>query len=128
VVESTAHYERLKRWIDSPHLKLTMDVGHLFCLGEVPIASFIHRYASDIVNVHIEDMRAGAHEHLMFGEGDISFPPVLCAFAEAGYTGPLHVELSRHSHNAVVIARQAYEFLSRILSDLETTQQESTAK
>ena len=28
-------------------------------------------------NVHIEDMRTGVHDHLMFGEGEIDFAEVL---------------------------------------------------
>jgi L-ribulose-5-phosphate 3-epimerase len=30
-------------------------------------------------------MRRGVHEHLMFGEGEIDFPPILQALAEIGY-------------------------------------------
>lgn len=114
-VETTGGYERLCRWIESDYLKLTMDIGHLFCLGEVPIADYIKRFENDIVNIHIEDMKAGVHEHLLFGDGDISFPPVLKALKKIEYTGGLHVELSRHSHDAVEVARQSYKFLSSIL-------------
>jgi L-ribulose-5-phosphate 3-epimerase len=75
-------------------------------------------------NVHIEDMRTGVHDHLMFGEGEIDFPPVFSALRQAGYTGGLHVELSRHSHDAVETARRALAFLrahvmvSKHLTDL----------
>jgi sugar phosphate isomerase/epimerase len=65
--------------------------------------------------VHIEDMRAGVHEHLMFGEGEIDFPPVLRALAEVGYAGGIHVELSRHSHMAPTAARQAFAFLQPMI-------------
>jgi sugar phosphate isomerase/epimerase len=65
--------------------------------------------------VHLEDMRAGNHEHLMFGQGEIDFPPVLAALDEVGYRGGLHVELSRHSHEAPEMAQRAYEFLHPIL-------------
>jgi sugar phosphate isomerase/epimerase len=61
--------------------------------------------------VHIEDMRHGVHDHLMFGEGEIDFPPVLRTLCEMGYEGGVHVELSRHSHDAVETARRAIEFL-----------------
>ena len=41
----------------------------------------------------------GVHEHLMFGEGEIDFPPVLRgASARSATRGGVHVELSRHSH------------------------------
>ena len=62
------------QWIDAPHLQLTLDVGHLWCQGELPIADYIARWGQRIVNVHIEDMRAGVHEHLMFGEGRDGLP------------------------------------------------------
>lgn len=114
-VDTTASYERLKQWVDSPRLKLTMDVGHLYCLHEVPIADYLHRFADQIVNIHIEDMKAEVHEHLMFGEGDMSFPPIIEALKSIRYSGGVHVELSRHSHDAPRVARQAFEFLSPLM-------------
>lgn len=110
-IDTIASYERLLRWIDSPSLLLTLDVGHLYCQGEVPIADYIHRCGPRIVNVHIEDMKAGVHEHLMFGEGEMDFPPILRALRDARFRGPLHVELSRHSHVGPEAARRAYDFL-----------------
>ena len=56
-------------------------------------------------------MRRGVHEHLMFGEGEIDFGPVLAALREIGYEGGVHVELSRHSHDAVETARRALRYL-----------------
>ncbi len=114
-VASTADFERLRKWVDSDMLKLTMDIGHLYCLGEVPVADYIRRFERDIVNLHIEDMKAGVHSHLMFGEGEISFPPILTALKEIDYRGPIHVELSRQSHNACEIARDSFQFLDSIV-------------
>jgi len=115
LVGSMRDYEALIERIDSPGLRLTLDVGHLHCQGEVPIAEVIRRWADHLVNVHIEDMRSGVHEHLMFGEGQIDFPPVLQALAEVGYPGGIHVELSRHSHEAPTAARRAFEFLGPMI-------------
>lgn len=110
-IDTLKSFHRLLQWIDAPHLELTLDVGHLWCQGELPIADYIARWGSRIVNVHIEDMRAGVHEHLMFGEGEMRFAPIIEALAKVGYRGPLHVELSRHSHMAPEAARRAYDFL-----------------
>ena len=88
-----------------------MDVGHLHCLGEVPIADRLRRWRDRLWNVHIEDMRRGVHDHLMFGEGEMDFREVLGALNEIGYAGGVHVELSRHSHDAVETARRALAFL-----------------
>ena len=118
-IDTMKAYDRLLHWIDAPHLQLTLDLGHLWCQGELPIADYVARWGPRIVNVHLEDMRSGVHEHLMFGEGEMQFPPILEALARTGYRGGLHVELSRHSHDAPNIARRALEFLSPMLKRLE---------
>jgi len=115
LVDSMARFAELVALVDAPNLKLTLDVGHLQCQGELPIAAHVHRWAPRLVNVHLEDMRRGRHEHLMFGEGEIDFPPVLQALARVGYQGGIHVELSRHSHEAPEAARTAYAFLQPMM-------------
>ncbi len=110
-LESMTQYDELRRRIDSPALRLTLDIGHLHCMGETPLADYITRYANELVNVHIEDMRRGVHEHLQFGEGEIDFPPVLAALQQAGYQNGVYVELSRHSHAAPAAAQHAIKFL-----------------
>jgi sugar phosphate isomerase/epimerase len=116
LVDSTQAFEELLRHVDAPNLRLTLDIGHLQCQGE-PIVETIRRWAPRLANVHLEDMRRGAHEHLMFGEGQIDFPSVLRALAAAGYSGGLYVELSRHSHEGPAAARKAFDFLQPILDD-----------
>ena len=118
LIDSMTRCQELLESLDAPNLRVTLDIGHLHCLGEVPIAETIHRWASRLANVHIEDMRSGAHEHLMFGEGEIDFPPVIKALAEVGYQGGIHVELSRHSHEAPTAARRAFEFLHPMIERL----------
>ncbi len=102
--------------IDTARLQLTVDIGHLHCQGEVPIAAVLEQWVDRLVNVHIEDMRAGVHEHLMFGEGEIDFAPVIAALAQMGYAGLVGVELSRHSHEGPDAARRAHEFLRPLVA------------
>ena len=111
-VDSMERFHLLSETINSPSFLLTLDVGHLHCQGETPIEAQIKRWSDHLVNVHIEDMRAGVHEHLMFGEGEMEFEPILRALRDANYLGGVHVELSRHSHDAPNAARCAYEFLT----------------
>jgi sugar phosphate isomerase/epimerase len=117
-IDTMARYEQLLAAADHPRLKLTLDVGHLHCTGETPIGGVIERWGDRLVNVHIEDMRAGVHEHLMFGEGEIDFPPVLKSLLRVGYSGGVHVELSRHSHEGPAAARRAFTFLSETLANV----------
>ena len=111
-IGTMSQFAELTKRLPHPALQLTLDVGHLHCLGETPIADVIHRWSSKIVNVHIEDMRSGVHEHLPFGDGEMNFPPILQAFAEIDYAGGVHVELSRHSHAAPKTAADAMAFLA----------------
>ncbi|MFG1670723.1 sugar phosphate isomerase/epimerase family protein [Streptomyces sp. Y7] len=92
-------------------LGLTLDIGHCRCLEPQPVADCVRRVADRLVNVQIDDMRRGTHEHLELGTGEIDFPPVLAALAESGYRGLTSVELPRHSHAAVTVARDSLNFL-----------------
>lgn len=103
-------FERMR----APCFGLTLDLGHLHCQRDEPIADHIRHWRDILWNVHIEDMRRGVHEHLMFGEGEMEFPPLLQALADIDYQGGIHVELSRHGHDAVNVARNALAFLKNI--------------
>ena len=67
------------------------------------------------MNIHIEDMIQGIHEHLMFGQGTMDFPPIFRALHEIAYKGGIHVELSRHSHMGVEAVRASAAFLKPLL-------------
>ena len=112
-IDTMAKYAELRQRVGRDNFGLTLDIGHLHCQGETPIAEHIRAWREVLWNVHIEDMRRGVHEHLRFGEGEIDFAPVLAALKEIGYGGGVHVELSRHSHDAVNAARRSLEFLRR---------------
>lgn len=112
-IDTMERFERLHSAVDHPLFGLTLDVGHLHCQGELPIATHIHRWRDWLWNVHIEDMRKGMHDHLMFGDGEMDFPPILSALRAIDYGGGVHVELSRHSHDAVNTARRAMAFLQQ---------------
>ena len=111
LVDTMDRFARLFETVSHPLFGLTLDVGHLHCQGETPIVGHIERWRDVLWNVHLEDMRRGVHEHLMFGEGEMDFAEVFAALRRADYRGGVHVELSRHSHNAVETARKAMAFL-----------------
>jgi sugar phosphate isomerase/epimerase len=110
-IDTMWRFDELRLFVGEPNFGLTLDVGHLHCLGEEPIAGYIRQWRHCLWNVHIEDMRKGMHDHLMFGEGEMDFVPILAALREIDYQGGVHVELSRHSHDAVRVARDALAFL-----------------
>lgn len=115
-IDTLARYGRLIDRLGSPdHLRLTIDVGHMECMGERPLADMLRPWAGRIVNVHVDDMRACRHEHLPLGNGDVDQAPIFATIADSGYAGGLHVELPRQSHCWVETARQSAAFLTRLL-------------
>jgi sugar phosphate isomerase/epimerase len=113
-VDTMDKFAELHGKVNRRNFGLTLDVGHLQCNGELPISDHIHRWKDSLWNVHIEDMCRGVHDHLMFGEGEIDFADVMGALRQIGYRRGVYVELSRHSHNAVEVARKSIEFLNAI--------------
>ncbi|HEY8505150.1 MAG TPA: sugar phosphate isomerase/epimerase family protein [Gemmataceae bacterium] len=115
LIDTMERFAELHRAVDHPAFGLTIDVGHLHCLGETPAGDHLRAWRERLWNVHAEDMRRGVHDHLMFGEGEIDFAEVFAALREIGYAGGVCVELSRHSHDAVNTARRALAFLRDLL-------------
>jgi len=114
LVEDIVGWRRLHAALGGPDtFGITLDIGHCRCLEPLPVPECVAAVADHLVNVQIDDMRRGTHEHLEFGDGEIDFPPVLDALATAGYTGLVPVELPRHSHAAPDVAARSIDFLRK---------------
>jgi sugar phosphate isomerase/epimerase len=76
----------------------------------------LSQWRTRVVNIHIEDMVRGVHEHLMFGQGTMDFASICGALCRIGYENGVHVELSRHSHMGVEAVQAAMAFLSPLIN------------
>ncbi len=83
-----------------PGLRLALDTGHCIVTGERDPAAAVREFAPHLGTVSIEDMKAGSHIHLPFGEGDMDVPGVLQALRDVKFDRLVCVELSRESHRA----------------------------
>ncbi|MFC8519191.1 sugar phosphate isomerase/epimerase family protein [Streptomyces sp. NPDC057257] len=90
---------------------ITLDVGHAHCVEERPLLECVRLAAPRLLNVQIEDMRRGIHQHLELGAGEIDFPPVLAALRALGHDGLVSVEIQDGALNAPEVARRSIEFL-----------------
>lgn len=116
VVERLADALRLRGELGSPELfGITLDVGHCVAVEPRDAAACIREAGDLLVNVQLDDMLPGVHEHLEFGDGDLDLPGTLAALTEVGYRGLAAVELPRHSHAAPEVARRAIEALRTAL-------------
>jgi L-ribulose-5-phosphate 3-epimerase len=111
-VERLSEALRLREELGAPELLgITLDVGHCVAVEPQDAATCIRQAADLLVNIQLDDMRTGVHEHLEFGEGELNLPATLAALTEVGYTGVAAVELPRHSHAAPVVAARAFTAL-----------------
>jgi sugar phosphate isomerase/epimerase len=112
LVDTVKDFDRLYAALGRPpRLGLTLDIGHCRCNEAEPPDACVRAAAGRLVNVQIDDMRRGVHEHLEFGEGEVDFRPVLRALSDVGYRGLVSVELPRHSHAAPAVAARSLAFL-----------------
>ncbi|NIH83151.1 EboA domain-containing protein [Amycolatopsis granulosa] len=108
LVETLSDALRLRTELGEPEpLGITLDVGHCVAVEEVDAATCLRRAGGLLVNVQLDDMRPGVHEHLEFGDGELDLPATLAALDEIGYRGVAAVELPRHGHAAPQVARTA---------------------
>jgi len=116
-IERPAGYREVVRRLEDRgnELGLTLDLGHLVVTGDVPAADQVRALAPRIVHVHLDDARAGVHEHLQLGSGELDLSDALRALQITGYVGMAAVELSRDSHRAPQAARTALERIREAL-------------
>jgi len=111
-IEDMAGFARVRALVDDPALRLTLDVGHAHITETDGAEATVRAWAAEIVNAHVEGMRRSEHDHLVPWDGDLDVRAVLRTLDEVGYAGPACFELSRHSHDAVRVARRALEFVN----------------
>jgi L-ribulose-5-phosphate 3-epimerase len=111
LAERVGDYHVLRAAVDTPTLGLTLDLGHCLLTESEPPEQVVQQTAGVLSNVHAEDMRQPVHEHLVFGQGEMRYEPILAALATVPYRGLVNVELSRDSHRAPEVARVALQYL-----------------
>ena len=109
-VSTMDDFQRVHARLPHPALRLTLDVGHAHLTEDEGAEATVRRFAPLVANVQLEGMLRPRHDHLLPWEGDMDLPAVMRALADVGYAGPACFELSRHSHDAVEIARRAFAF------------------
>lgn len=99
-VETVAEWAALRAALGDAGPALCLDIGHLYVTREGTPQEILAQHGTAVVQVHLEDIRYGVHEHLPPGQGDVDFGAVHAALRRVPYRGPVCFELSRSSHEA----------------------------
>ena len=94
-------------------LGANLDLGHSHVLGEDP-EQVANRLGSGIFHIHLEDIRARKHYHLVPGTGDMDIPRVLRSVASQGYQGFVTVELYTFPDRPDQVAKESLQYLREI--------------
>jgi len=106
VVGSSQEMAEMMRLVGSPCLKVNLDIGHAQ-ITDADLCSTIRALGSDIVHLHLEDIKGRVHRHLLFGDGDIDWAAVRQALDAIGYGGPYVVDLFGPGLDPLSAAEQA---------------------
>jgi protein FrlC len=110
LIEECEELTAFLREMNDAHLGANLDLGHSHVLGEDPDI-VIRDLGARIFHVHLEDIKAGKHYHLIPGTGDLDFKGLFEILRAHCYDGFLTVELYTYPHRAEQAAREALEFL-----------------
>jgi sugar phosphate isomerase/epimerase len=110
------YYEELAALLDemdSPLLGANLDLGHSHVLGEDP-EQVVRTLGNRIFHIHLEDIKARKHYHLIPGTGDIDFDTLFGILEKYSYEEFVTVELYTYPYQAEEAARRSMEFLKHL--------------
>jgi sugar phosphate isomerase/epimerase len=107
--------------LNSPWMRACVDVGNFVPIGEDP-AEAVAQVVGYARHTHIKDWRrderAGQWRPCMPGRGDIDYGPVLKAFADGGYDGPLSIEAEGPEDDHMA-AEWSTNWLRELIAEIE---------
>ncbi|RCV63633.1 Sugar phosphate isomerase/epimerase [Methanophagales archaeon] len=121
LIESIEDMVKLIEEVESKNLGINFDIGHCYCIEKSldTICDAIGDLKDEIIHLHVEDIKDKKHYHLIPGEGDIGevgFRKILETLKQIRYTGFLTVELYTYNTFPDFAAKQAKQFLTRLLN------------
>jgi sugar phosphate isomerase/epimerase len=117
LVGSLAELQEFLKQLRRDELKVMLDVGHVPVTERVTPAAALTALAPRLGGLQLDDARAGVHEHLFPGEGEIDWAALLAAARAAHFGGLSALELPRHGHDPVGTARRAMAFFRELQAE-----------
>ncbi|MGD0423636.1 MAG: sugar phosphate isomerase/epimerase family protein, partial [Candidatus Bathyarchaeia archaeon] len=104
--------DKMIREVNMANLQLLIDIGHLHVVKE-NIPETVLKMGEKIAHVHVDDNDSTKDQHLIPGEGNIDFKPIIEALRQVGYSGYLSAEIEQGEGDTS--AARAREYLQKLV-------------
>jgi len=112
IIENSGQMIEFLKKVSSPFIGVNFDIGHFHCVGEQPLKAMEALYPY-VKHVHLEDISNREHRHLIPGEGEIDFEPVLEFLYRNKYGGYVTVELYPYQDDPFGAAVKSINYLRK---------------
>lgn len=117
MIETTEEFKSFIKDVKSKIVGINFDIGHFYCAGEEPQRSFEALYQW-VGHVHLEDIAPNrVHNHLIAGQGVISFQTIFQTMLNFGYSGDISLELYPYTDTPDEAGRKSLEYLRPIFEE-----------
>jgi L-ribulose-5-phosphate 3-epimerase UlaE len=118
-VENANQGLRVIKAINSPWLKLYLDMGNLAAAGYYP-PDELRLAKNNLLGIHVKDAAPKVIRGIPFGEGIVPFRETFAAMAEIGFWGMLAVEMWGYMHpdeDPVEVVTSARQFVNELVTE-----------
>jgi len=117
MIETTQEFGTFIKDVKSKMVGINFDIGHFYCAGEAPHSAFETLYEW-VGHVHLEDIATSrVHNHLIAGQGAISFKDVFRAMVNLGYSGDISLELYPYTDTPEEAGRKSLDYLRPLFQE-----------
>ena len=117
MIETTEEFKSFIKDVKSKIVGINFDIGHFYCAGEEPQRSFETLYQW-VGHVHLEDIALSrVHNHLIAGQGAISFQTIFQTMLNFGYSGDISLELYPYTDTPDEAGRESLDYLRPIFQE-----------
>jgi len=115
--DNYGHFKGFMEEVGSSVVGVNFDIGHFYCLGEDPSASFEQMFQW-IGHVHLDDIaQSRMHNHLIPGRGVIDFLEVFKTMERLGYDRDICLELYTYLDTPVEAGLEALNYILPVFEE-----------
>ena len=115
IMASSQEMKTLIHSVNSEHLAICLDTGHLNIVDGETISDFIHGCGHHLQALHIADNLGFDDDHMMpYGKGTVNWQSTLNALRDIGYHDFFNLEIPGESNGPMVLLNAKLDYLHQV--------------